>query len=493
MARHSQKKSVGRQYKMLSSIDHGEFGTVKLACHRKTEALVAIKTIQITERRIKRILSEVSILKMLHHPNIICLYQVLVTAKHVHLVTEFAPGGNLYDLIIEDGPLQEEVAKKKFGQIVSAIKYCHTLDIVHRDIKPQNIVEDEDGLMKVIDFGLAAHQRPGTLLSGKCGTKRFAAPEILLGEPYDGKKSDVWSLGVLLYFMTAGFVPFQRVTDKDTGEEIVTQTYAIPSHFSGQLENLIHQMLTVPIEKRPFIEAIEEHPWVIKSELNMSPKTYPDTQIIDVLCGMGFNASEIRESLKNQKFDEPMGAYLILKEQEDKRVEYRSITSSKPLNLCPTPSPSESYPSVSGLPLVRRGSEPNFCPLHIWPSGEHGPVALAPSRYKVARSVSMPPISVDCTNKKSSTFSCYLHSGHGSDPCICRSLLEDELPVLPDQDYDIETSSPPQQMGCFERLRNSIRECLSRLSCLPRAWKKRTQQRFSKKVAPLKEAGGQTQ
>lgn len=468
---------------MLSSLGHGEFGTVKLACHRKTEALVAIKTREITERRIKRILSEVSILKMLHHTNIIGLYQVLVTAKHVHLVTEFAPGGTLYDRVIEDGPLQEEVAKKHFGQIVSAIKYCHTLDIVHRDIKPQNVLEDEDGLMKVIDFGLAAHQRPGTFLSGKCGTKHFAAPEILLGEPYDGKKSDVWSLGVLLYFMTAGFVPFKRVTDKDTEKDIITQNYVIPSHFSGQLENLIHQMLTVPVEKRPFIEAIEEHPWVIKSKPNMSPKTYPDTQIIDVLCGMGFNASEIRESLKKEKFDEPMGAYLIMKEQEDKRVEYTSRISSKPLDLCPTPSPSESYPSVSGLPLVRRGSEPNFCPLHhIWPSGEHEPDALAPSRYKV-----------DKTKKKSSNFSFNLHSGHGSDPCICRSLLEDELPVLPDQDYDIATSSPPQQMGCFKRVRNSIRECLSRLSCLPRAWKKRTQQRFSKKVAPLKEAGGQSQ
>jgi MAP/microtubule affinity-regulating kinase len=155
----------------------------------------------------KRILSEISIFKTLHHPNIICLYQVLLTSKHVHLVTEFAPGGTLFDMIMDDGPLRKEEATKIFRQIVSAIKYCHNFDIIHKDIKPQNIMEDEDGLMKLIDFGLATKQTPGTLLHMKCRTKCYAAPEIFLGEPYDGKKADVWSMGVLLCFITTGYYP----------------------------------------------------------------------------------------------------------------------------------------------------------------------------------------------------------------------------------------------------------------------------------------------
>nr|XP_034339619.1 putative sperm motility kinase W [Arvicanthis niloticus] len=490
MASHSQKRNLKSQYRMLSPIGHGEFGTVNLACHRKTKALVAIKTIEITEKHIKRILSEIEILKTLHHPNIICLYQVLITSKHVHLVTEFAPGGTLFDMINKDDPLREEEAKKIFWQIVSALKYCHNLDIVHRDIKPQNIVEDKDGLMKLIDFGLAIKQTPGTLLNVRCGTKRFAAPEILLGEPYDGKKSDVWCLGVLLYFMTTGYYPFRKGTIKEIEEKIITSSYDIPTHFSGQLENLVHQMLTVPPEKRSSIEDVERHPWVLKSKVNNLIVADPDYNIIDMLCGMGFDANEIIESLYNKKYDEQMGTYLILKDQVYKGLELGSTTSDKPLDPCPTLSPSQAHPSIFRPPINRRASEPNFGLLYIRPSREQGPVALTLPGHKVARSVSMPPIPLHCPEKKtSSTSTCVLHFGAVALPCVCNSILEDELPVPPEQHSDIKTSSPPKKPGRFKR----IRVRLSRLCCFPCARKTKTRHTSSKEVAPLREAGGRTQ
>lgn len=153
---------------------------------------------------------------------------------------------------------------------------------------------------------------------------------------------------------------------------------------------------------------------------------------------------------------------MILKYQVNKGIELGSPTSAKPVDLCPAPPPSPAHPTISGLPLKRRASEPNFSLLHIRPSGKHGSVALALSGYKVARSVSMPPISPDCTNKKSSASICALYSGPVADSRICSSILEDRLSVPSDQDSDIETS---QNIGCVKRLGKSIRACLSGLCC----------------------------
>lgn len=146
---------MGSQYKVLFTLGHGSFGTVKLASHLKTEALVAIKTVELNKKTARSVLAEIAMLETLQHPNIICLFQVLVTSRHVNFITEYIPGGNLFEIVKEDGPMQEEEAKKIFGQVVSAIKYCHSLDIIHQDIKPQNVLIDDMGNAKLIDFGLA--------------------------------------------------------------------------------------------------------------------------------------------------------------------------------------------------------------------------------------------------------------------------------------------------------------------------------------------------
>ncbi|XP_063124250.1 putative sperm motility kinase W [Rattus norvegicus] len=462
MASNSKKKTMESQYKVLFTLGKGSFGTVKLALHLKTEALVAIKTVELNKKTIRGILAEIATLETLHHPKIVSLFQILVTSRHINFITEYVPGANLFEIIKEEGPLQEEEAKVTFGQIVSAVKHCHSLDIAHRDIKPQNILRDQGGNVKLIDFGLATKCRSGTLLKQRCGTKGFYAPELIQGEPYDAKKTDVWSLGVLLYFIIIGYYPFRGSTMNEIEKKISTGTYDIPSHVSGQLENLIHQILTLSPEMRPSIEDIERHPWVEKCELKVPTVMDPDYNIIDMLCGMGFKTNEILESLQRKKYDEPMGAYLILKYQVNKGIELGSPTSAKPVDPCPAPPPSPAHPTISGLPLKRRASEPNFSLFHIRPSGKHGSVALALSGYKVARSVSMPPISPDCTNKKNSASIRALYSGPVADPRICSSILEDRLSVPSDQDSDIETS---QNIGCVKRLGKSIRACLSGLCC----------------------------
>ncbi|XP_052049320.1 putative sperm motility kinase W [Apodemus sylvaticus] len=493
IANNSKKKNMASQYKVLFTLGQGSFGTVKLAWHLKTEALVAIKTVELSKKTIRGIRAEIAALEKLHHPNIICLFQVLTTSRHVNLITEYIPGGNLFEIIQEDGPLPEEEARKIFGQVVSAVKYLHSMDLVHQDIKPQNILRDEDGNAKLIDFGLTTKCRSGTLLKRQCGTKSCFAPELVIQEPYDGKKSDVWSLGVVLYFINTGHYPFTGSTTKEMEEKIATGTYEIPSHVSGQLENLIHQMLTVSPEMRPSIEEIENHPWVKKSEVKIPTMTEPDYHVIDKLGGMGFNENEILESLRSKKYNESMGAYLILKAKVDKGLGQDSTLSAKTADQCPTPPPSPAHPSLSGLPLKRRASEPNFSLLHIRPSGEQGPDALVLSGHKVARSVSMPPIALLGTEGKSKSSSCALSPGAVAAPCVCSSILEDIMPLPPDEERDMETSSPPQKVGCFKRMSKRIRACLARLCCFPRARKSKRKHESSKKGTPLKEAGDRSQ
>ncbi|NP_001371153.1 uncharacterized protein LOC627035 isoform X1 [Mus musculus] len=493
MASNSKKKRLGSQYRVLSYLGEGAYGTVKLALHLKTEALVAIKMVEISQKTIDVILAELEVLKTLNHPNIIRLFQVLLTSSHVNFILEYASGGSLLDLIEEHGPLQEEEAKKIFGEILAAVKYCHNIDIIHGDIKPENILIDEKGNMKLTDFGLAIKLSPGRLLSQRRGTKSFWAPELMLGEPYNGRKTDIWSLGVLLYFITTGHYPFAGITFKEIKNKITTGSYRIPSYTSVKLENLIHQILTVTPEKRPSIEDIERHPWVRKCDVTVPTDSFPDYTIIDMLCGMGFDANKILESLQKKKFDENMGTYLLLKEQVGKGIKHTSTFSPKYVDPCPVPPPSPAHTSTSGLPRKRRGSEPNFGLLHIWPSGQQGPAALPLSGHKLARSVSMPPIALHFPERKSITPSCALHTGAVAAQSVCNIILEDETCLPPEEDVTMETSSPPLKIGFFRRLRNRLRNCLARLCCIPRAPETNTERRSSKKVAPLKEVGSRTQ
>ncbi|KAL1764705.1 sperm motility kinase W [Sigmodon hispidus] len=462
MACDSQKKSLKSQYKILITIGQGAFGTVKLAYHRLTNTLVAIKVLENNEKQLRYILSEIAILERVHHPNIIRLFQIVTTSAYFNIITEYAPGGDLFQLIMEKGKLQEQEAQKIFGQMVSAIKYCHNLDIVHRDIKPQNILLDAEGDVKLIDFGLAKRCRSGTIFKGRCGTKSYNAPELVLGEFYNGKKADVWSLGVVLYFITIGHHPFKRSSTKETDERIITGTYEVPSHISGQLENLIHQMMTVAPERRPSIDDLQELPWVIKYGDKIPSDRHPDSNILGILSDLGFDTNAVLKSLKKREYDEVMGTYLIIQEQVRKGFELNFNISTKPVNPSPAPSHSPVHSFASTFDLKRRASEPT-----ISPSQHHPPVVPKPSGQKLARNASMP--SLCYTQKKSPTFSSASPSKDVVAPCVCSNILEEKMPLPPGPYSDIKTS-PPQNIGRFKRLRQRIRTaCLSLLCCFPRA------------------------
>ncbi|KAK7795018.1 hypothetical protein U0070_018996 [Myodes glareolus] len=378
---------------------------------------VAIKVVENLKKHLHLVISEIAALETVQHPHIIRLFQVLTTTKYCYIITEYASEGNLYELVKEEGRLQEDRAQIIFGQLVSAIKCCHDHDIVHRDLKPHNILLDAQRNVKLGDFGLAIRCRAGAVLQGRCGTKSYNAPELVLGEGYDGRKADMWSLGVLLYFITTGHHPFRGSTLEETEKNITSGVYDIPAHISGQLENLIHQILTVAPEKRPSIEDLQNHPWVENPKEKISSDRYPDPKIIDKLFDHGFAANEIFDSLQKQKYDEIMGTYLILEEQLHQGLDSPSVTMVDP---DPAPPPSPVLPLTSGHYLKRRASEPTFGLFHTKPSQQHLPDVPTLSGQKMTRSASMPL----CCPQKSPTSSSASLTKAASAPCACSSRPE---------------------------------------------------------------------
>ncbi|XP_071305814.1 serine/threonine-protein kinase SIK3 isoform X5 [Agelaius tricolor] len=192
-------------YEIERTIGKGNFAVVKLATHLVTRAKVAIKIIdktQLDEENLKKIFREVQIMKMLCHPHIIRLYQVMETERMIYLVTEYASGGEIFDHLVAHGRMAEKEARRKFKQIVAAVNFCHCRNIVHRDLKAENLLLDANLNIKIADFGFSNIFTPGQLLKTWCGSPPYAAPELFEGKEYDGPKVDIWLIAECQHLKT---------------------------------------------------------------------------------------------------------------------------------------------------------------------------------------------------------------------------------------------------------------------------------------------------
>ncbi len=247
--------------KIKKIIGEGTFGKVYLIQNNKTRQLYAMKIINkknLSEDNIKKTKRELDILTSISHPNIIKVYKALEIEYAFLIIMEYIKTGDLYDYIYKNKKLSNEESALIFYQVFSTIEFLHLNKIVHRDIKPENILILKNKKIKLIDFGLCNYIKENNFLSTPCGSLNYASPESYKGKKYDGEKFDIWSLGILLFVMLTGYLPFEGNNIYNILNEIQFKKLEFPNWISYKAENLIRKMLEINPLKRINIEGIKK-------------------------------------------------------------------------------------------------------------------------------------------------------------------------------------------------------------------------------------------
>ncbi|CAL8111834.1 unnamed protein product [Orchesella dallaii] len=315
-------------YELEKTIGKGNFAVVKLATHIITNSKVAIKIIdktKLTPDNLKKIFREIHIMRKLKHPHIIRLYQVMETEQIIYLVTEYASRGEIFDHLVMNGRMHEDEARRIFKQILNAVSYLHVNGIVHRDLKAENLLLDVNNNIKLADFGFSNEYQEGSLLNTWCGSPPYAAPELFEGKSYDGPKTDIWSLGVVLYVLVCGALPFDGSTLHSLRNRVVGGKFRIPFFMSNDCEHLIRHMLVVEPSKRLTIQQILAHRWMMQGEPAVLPEepfclTISEPLIDQISLLPGVSKETVLQSVRERRFDHISAIYDLLFDAKEEDV-----------------------------------------------------------------------------------------------------------------------------------------------------------------------------
>mmetsp|Transcript_6293 Transcript_6293/g.19085 ORF Transcript_6293/g.19085 Transcript_6293/m.19085 type:complete len:519 (-) Transcript_6293:153-1709(-) len=295
-------------YRVSRTLGMGEFAKVKVAEHLATGLTVAIK--MVNRRRVERegmeekLWREMWILRQCRHPHVVRLYESIWTPSDAFLVLEFGARGDLFDYVVSKGRLDEGEARVFFAQIAAGLAYIHHSAIVHRDVKPENLLLDGGGSLKIADFGLANVLRDGDLLRTSCGSPNYAAPEVIAGRLYAGPEVDVWSAGCVLYALLCGRLPFEDESVRTLFRRIRAGMYSLPNHLSPDARDLVSRILVVDPVARLTVAEIRRHAWFdrVPASLRRSPEAMAadvhdvDQDALDAVCHL-IDRGSIRDEL----------------------------------------------------------------------------------------------------------------------------------------------------------------------------------------------------
>ena len=349
------------EYIILETIGEGTFGKVKLGIHKPTKQEVAIKIYEkknfISSKNLFLFKKEISILKKLNHPNVIKIYNIIEDELNYYIIMEYASKGELFNYIVSKKKLEENEASSFYCQLIYGIEFIHEHGITHRDLKPENLLIKDNNILTIIDFGLSNEYSKNQLLSTPCGSPSYAAPEMILGNKYNGLSTDIWSSGIILYAMVCGHLPFEDKDRENLYKKILTCNCDLPNFLSENCKDLIKKILCVNEKKRIDINGIKNHPFLIESFNKYNPNEYmhynPNkiyNKIIEIMVNnlseYNYNKEEIIYSIKNKKLNNITTTYeLLLKKIFSEENENKSnllfiksstdsfVTTSKVSNL----------------------------------------------------------------------------------------------------------------------------------------------------------------
>ncbi|KAJ0702798.1 putative protein kinase CAMK-CAMKL-CHK1 family [Helianthus annuus] len=295
-------------YQLGKTLGIGTLGKVKIAKHTETGETLAIKIYNkrkaVNLDMLQQIKMEIATMKLLKHPNVVRLYEVIGTPSDIYVILEYLRGGNLLDKIVEHGRMNEDEARYYFQQLINAVDYCHSRGVYHRDLKPKNLLLDASGNLKVTDFvwsALAQQVEANGLLHTKGGTTNYAAPEVLSDKGYDGAAADLWSCGVILFELLAGYMPFDDSNRMNLLGRIKAAEFTCPSWLSLDTKRLIHRLLDPDRSTRITLPELLNDEWFKKDFKQPEFMEKEETNFDDVEAAFQVSEEEVGASLLAHK------------------------------------------------------------------------------------------------------------------------------------------------------------------------------------------------
>jgi len=409
-----ESKMVGG-YMLGETLGSGSCAIVKLGTHCTTGKKVAVKIVRPTTlREQKEVIREVEALQLLkRHPHIVRLLRVLREGNYTCLILELGADGDLFEYMLQTGKMSETQARIFFRQLISAVQFSHAHLVVHRDLKPENVLIDASGIVKISDFGLSNIVRPGKLCSTFCGSPIYCPPEVVLQQQYNGFLVDVWSLGVILYVMVTGGMPWRLEKNVVKNiDDLIAANYVIPDclGISTECRQLIKMMLTADSNQRASVNKIANHPWV-SMEFAGPPDVYLKPQSVvkkhDIneeamqqLEALGFvDPLQARLDIQTNPSSPALTAYHILLEKHMRLTRLENISIDTALQHEDHQLAHPHRQRAATLPKNNINNEDSKKPSSPYPCSQTSPPFLLPAQLPLPNAVEKEKLNI-CNNNK---------------------------------------------------------------------------------------------